>query len=155
MKFMLRGRHSIGFDSRSADRDEQQQIEKDIESLEVEHEKHCEEARLSHEYYLEQIQKCKRAMDKINEASDDDEADQLRSRFTLVISTDYQMNKLTPHWGYSPQPGSTYYLQKLSHDLLGIVNHSDEASTAVYVFDERCGPKNTDHTVSYITDYVR
>ena len=65
------------------------------------------------------------------------------------------MNKLTPYWGYSPQPGSTYYLQKLSHDLLGIVNHSDEASTAVYVFDERCGLKNTDHTVSYITDYVR
>ena len=72
-------------------------------------------------------------MDKINEASDDDEADQLRSRFTLVISTDYQMSKLTPHWGYSPQPGSTYYLQKLSHNLLGIVNHSEEASTAVYL----------------------
>ena len=47
-------------------------------------------------------------MDRINRASDDDEADQLRSRLTLVISADYQMNKLAPHRGYSPQPGYTY-----------------------------------------------
>ena len=28
-------------------------------------------------------------------------------------------------------------------------------TAAVYIFNECCGPKNTDHTVSYITDYVR
>ncbi len=41
------------------------------------------------------------------------------------------MSKMVPHWGYSPQPGSTYYLQKLSHDILGIVNHSNDQS-AIY-----------------------
>ena len=65
---------------------------------------------------------------------EEEELEQLKSRFILVISADYQMSKLLPSWGCSPQPGSTYYLQKLSHDLFGIVNHSDDSS-AVYIFD--------------------
>ena len=63
------------------------------------------------------------------------------------------MSKLLPYWGESPQPGSTYYLQKLTHDLFGLVNHATRSS-AVYIFDERVGPKNTDHTLSYITHYL-
>ena len=47
-------------------------------------------------------------------------------------TADYQMSKLLPNWGYSPQPGSTYYLQKLSHDLLGIVNNCND-QTAMYI----------------------
>ena len=54
---------------------------------------------------------------------------------------------------YSAQPGSTYYLQKLNHDVFGVVDHSTGSST-VYLFDERIGPKNTDHTISYLTDYI-
>ena len=61
------------------------------------------------------------------------------------------MLKLVPYWGLSPQPGSTYYLQKLSHDILGIVSQATDVS-AIYLFDETVGPKNTDHTVSYITE---
>ena len=63
------------------------------------------------------------------------------------------MLKLIPHWGYSPQPGSTYYLQKLSHDIFGIVDHST-GDTSIYICDERVGPKNTDHTLSYLTHYL-
>lgn len=63
------------------------------------------------------------------------------------------MSKLVPYWGQSPQPASTYYLQKLSHDIFGIVNHATNNS-AVYLFDERVGPKNTDHTVSYLSHYI-
>ena len=64
------------------------------------------------------------------------------------------MAKLVPYWGLTAQPGSTYFFQKLSHDVFGIVNHASNSST-VYVFDERIGPKkfNTDHTVSYLTDF--
>ena len=62
------------------------------------------------------------------------------------------MCKLVPYWGLSPQPGSTYYLQKLNHDIFGIVNHAQNSSS-VYLFDERVGPKNTDHTISYLCDY--
>ena len=54
-------------------------------------------------------------------------------------------------WGRTEQPGSTYYLQKVSSDILGIVDHSEEKST-VYLFDERIGPKNTDHTISFFLD---
>ena len=70
-----------------------------------------------------------------------------------MISADYQMNKLVPYWGLSPQPGSTYYLQKLSHDIYGIVNHATNSSV-VYLLDERIGPKNTDHTISYTMHYI-
>ena len=36
----------------------------------------------------------------------------MEHKFNLVLSADYQMGKLVPYWGQSPQPGSTYYLQK-------------------------------------------
>ncbi len=77
----------------------------------------------------------------------------MKSKFVLVLAADYQMSKLVPYWGLSPQPGSTYYLQKLTHDIYGIVNHATNVS-AVYVFDERVGPKNTDHTISFTTHYI-
>ena len=78
--------------------------------------------------------------------------DQLKTRFNVVLCADYQMCKLVPYWGCSAQPGSTYYLQKLNHDVFGIVNHSSCSST-VYLFDECVGPKNTDHTLSYLTHF--
>ena len=50
-----------------------------------------------------------------------------RHRFTLVLSADYQQAKLTPYWGQSPQPGSTYYLMKHSTEIFGIVDHRDDS----------------------------
>ena len=78
----------------------------------------------------------------------------LKHNFSAVLSDDYQMQKLVPYWGHSPQPGATYYLQKLSHDIFRIVNHSDEHST-LYIFDETVGPTNTDHTISLLMQYIR
>ena len=37
--------------------------------------------------------------------------------------------------------------------MFGIVNHATDKS-AVYIFDKIIGPKNTDHTVSYLTHYL-
>ena len=74
--------------------------------------------------------------------------------FTLTVSAHYQMSKLVLHWGYSPQPGSTHYLQKMSNDLFGIVDHKDDSSY-VYVFKEAVGPKNNDHSVSYLTHFSK
>ena len=37
--------------------------------------------------------------------------------------------------------------------FFGIVNHATNKTT-VYLFDERVGPKNTDHTVSYLTHFI-
>ena len=68
--------------------------------------------------------------------------------YFIIVSTLWSQlitsqSKLVPNWGQSPQPGSTYYLQKLSHE-----------KTAVYLLDERVGPKNTDHTISYATHFI-
>lgn len=54
----------------------------------------------------------------------------------------------------SDQPGSTYYLQKMNHDMFGVVNHGNSTS-AVYLFDVTVDPKNTDHTVPFLTHYIR
>ena len=143
----------------SASVEECQGIEAEIKTLQESLEEHRTKAKCSHEYYLDMVKRCKDALQKIEQCEADstdstEELVQLRERFTLTLSADYQMSKLIPHWGLLPQPGSTYYLQKLSHDILGIVNHSDEKKSAIYVFSECVGPKNTDHTVSYMTDYL-
>ena len=83
-----------------------------------------------------------------------DELQHLKNTFNLVVSADYQMNKLLPYWGRSPQPGSTYYLQKLSYDNLGIVDHRNKRGH-LYLFSELIGPKNTNHTFSYLLHYLK
>ena len=66
----------------------------------------------------------------------------------LVLSADYQMSKLVPFWGFSPQPGSTSYLQKLTHDVYSIVNEATGVS-AVYLLDKsRCVHLFLDNTCS-------
>ena len=65
------------------------------------------------------------------------------------------MNKLIPYWGRSPQLGQTYYLQKVSYGVFGIVDHW-EGGGHVYLVSEIYGPKNTesDYTVSYLLHYL-
>ena len=45
---------------------------------------------------------------------------ELKHKFNLALSAAHQMGKLVHYWGESPQPGSTYYYQKLNHDVFGI-----------------------------------
>ena len=119
----------------------QKDLEKEIAGLKTAHKTYRKEAELSHEDYIKLIKRCKEEMIKIEtlEQNTDpseeemEELARLRNKFTLTPSVDYQMLKLLPNWGYSPQPGSTYYLQKLSHDLLGIVNHCNDQA-AMYIF---------------------
>lgn len=99
--------------SGSASVEEQKKLEDEIGALESSRNEHCTEAQRSHEDYVA-LTRCKDEMVKIKaleEKSDksevEEELEQLKSRFILVISTDYQMSKLLPSWGCSPQPGST------------------------------------------------
>ena len=136
--------------SGSADATEIAQLEKDKQTLVEKLQKHKDVARESLQYYKEIKEKCCSQWKEIatldsksdRSSAEDERLEQLKHCFTLVMSADYQMQKLVPYWGSSPQPGSTYYLQKLSYDLFGIVDHRDESS-AVYVFDERVGHQNS------------
>ena len=137
-------------------------LEEEIKKLNQDHETHRDEAQKSHTYYTEVTSRCAKEWNDITAIEEREtlteeekiKLDGLKCKFNLVISVDYQMSKLIPYWGYSAQPGSTYYLQKLSHDIFGIVNHAWKSST-IYLFDERSGPKNTDHTISFLTDYLK
>ena len=138
--------------SGSASEDEQTTLQKEITKISEKLQTHKDHAQKSHTYYTDVIKQCKQKWSDMEKLSQS-ELDTARHSFTLVLSADYQMQKLVPYWGFSPQPGSTYYQQKLSHDIFGIVNHGTE-KTALYIFDETAGPKNTDHTVSYLEHYV-
>jgi hypothetical protein len=82
------------------------------------------------------------------------ELNELTEKIFYTLSLDYQQSKLTPHWGFSPQPGETYYLRKLSHNIFGIVDHATDKNY-VYVLDERiAGAKNGNMTVSLVNRYV-
>ena len=119
---------------------------------------HRKEARESLKNYNELIDKCAQEWKEIQDlqSSPDNSGrlNELQQKFTLVLSADYQMNKLLPYWGLTPQPGSTYYMQKVSYDLLGIVDHRDD-SGFVYMLNELIGHKNTDHTISYLLHYLK
>ena len=147
--------------SSNANPDEIKELEVEMAAIKQALEDHRQEAQVSHKYYTEVTSQCQKEWEQITElmgkpSLNEEEKtllDSLKESFTVVIAADYQMCKLVPYWGLSAQPGSTYYLQKLNHDAFGIVNHAQNMFT-VYLFDERVGPKNIDHTVSYLTDYL-
>ena len=98
-------------------------------------------------HHFEELQKKESKAAKTN-------LQKLKSRIIFSLSLDYQQSKLTPHWGASAQPSETYYLRKLSHNILGIVDHT-LIKNAVYVFDERvAGSKNADTTISLVDHYI-
>jgi hypothetical protein len=79
---------------------------------------------------------------------------ELEKKITFTLSVDYQQSKLTPHWGFTAQPSETYYLRKLSHNILGIVDHTTNQNT-VYVSSERDGgSKDGDLTISLVDHYI-
>ena len=99
---------------------------------------HKEEANAAREYHNTMIQRCKDDWLEIIQLSQEQNSSPetvlklavAQHKFTLVLSADYQQSKLIPHWGNSEQAGSIYYLQKV-------------------------GPKNTDHTISFLSSYIQ
>ena len=146
----------------SADEDQQKSIEDEMAQINEQVKVHRQQAQQSHDYYNEVKSRCQmewkeicKLENKQNKSNEENETlENLRHNFTAVLSVDFQMQKLVPYWGLSPQPGSTYYLQKLSHDIFGVVDHREDHSM-LYIFDETIGPKNTDHTISLLMDYIR
>jgi hypothetical protein len=145
----------------SAGERQQLDLEAKISMLNDDLKTHREHARKSHEYYIETTTRCKKEWVEIQALESKENRNQqeneallrLQHNFTATLSIDYQMQKLVPYWGQSPQPGSTYYLQKLLHDIFGVVDHREGHST-IYIFDETVGPKNTDHTMSLMTHFI-
>lgn len=135
-------------------------LEEKKRKLETELSAHREAATKSRECYNSLTENSRKEWEEITRlnnlraqsATEKETLAALKHCFTLTLSADYQQSKLIPSWGRTEQPGSTYYFQKVSHDIFGIVDHSQNTS-AIYLFDERIGPKNTDHTISFLTQY--
>ena len=91
---------------------------------------HREEAKEAHEYYQKVVKQCSKDWERIAQLSD---------------KPNLQQNEQTE-------------LETLKHKFNLVVSADYQMGTtnksAVYLFDERIGPKNTDHTVSYLTHYL-
>ena len=92
-----------------------QRLEDEIKAIRQSLEIHRKESDESHNYYTEITKKCSEKWKRIIElegktgmtADECDELAILHNSFTVVIPADYQMSKLVPNWGQTPQPGST------------------------------------------------
>ena len=138
-----------------------QEIRKNKEDLENDMEEYRRVARESLQHYRQLKERCEEQWKEIIKLEStpsfperDEKLKNLQSTFTLLLSADYQMSKLLPYWGYSAQPSSTYYMQNVSYDIYGIVDHRDR-SGHLYLLNETTGPKNTDHSFSYLLHYLK
>ena len=107
-------------------------------------------------YFRSSVEACNREYKCIEELSRQDsdtepeEMSILKDRFKCVVSLDYQMTKLIPHWGRSAQPSASYYKMKLAVDICVAITHHDNQAHII-IFDETFGPKNSNHTLSFLT----
>ena len=138
-------------DSGNSSEDRLRPHEKELATLKGMHQDHLLDVKLAQKFYNKMVARCKEDWSK--QSTVEGGTDSNRHSFTLVLSADYQQAKLTPYWGRSPHPASTYYLMKESHDVFGIVDQRDD-SGHVQLFSEQLGPKNTDHTVSLLQAYI-
>ena len=149
-------------DSGNIVQSQMKQLEKDQAKLNQELKDHKEDAAQARQFFHKMTAKCSDDWATIMELQSKEEmTEEERSRlarltrnFTLVISCDYQMSKLIPQWGKTEQPGQTYYMMKVSHDIFGIIDHRDNFKQ-VYIFSEEIGPKNTDHTISFLMKHLQ
>ena len=147
--------------SGSSSTEDFEELKKKKEDLQNDMEEHRKITRESLQYFHHFIERCNKqwceivALESSSSSPErDQKLQQLQNTFTLLLSADYQMSKLLPYWGHSPQPSSTSYLQKVSYDIYGIVDHIDR-SGYLYLMNETAGPKNTDLTISYLMHYVK
>ena len=147
-------------ESGSATSSEIEAVETEIEDLDRNLSSHKTEASNARAFYNSMTARCSKEWERIVELSatdrtpvQDEELEGAKHNFTLVLSADYQQSKLIPHWGHTAQQGQTYYYQKVSHDVFGVVDHKEGKST-VYIFSEEIGLKNTDHTISLLSQYL-
>ena len=120
---------------------------KEIAQCSIDQYKHVRDKSLSDWKRITELQQ-KGCANELEEA----ELHQLKSSFNLCVDADYQQAKLIPHWGYFPQPGTTYY--KLSNDIFGVVAH-DEPSQHLYTWHEgAAGAKTSDHTITCLDHFV-
>ena len=146
--------------SGSASADEIQSHEQTVGEIEQGLKEHKLAATDAQTFYRETTAKCSEIWKNIEtlmaktliSAEEEQGLASKKRAFTLIVSADYQQSKLIPSWGNTAQPGSTYYLQKVSHDVFGLVDHRGHQH--ISLFDERIGPKNTDHTVSILQRYI-
>ena len=92
-----------------------QALEEEITCVRASLEEHKQKATKSHKYHKDMVERCEKQLKEIAvleqkenlSESELEHLTMLKHTFTLTFSCDYQMSKLVPFWGCSPQPGDS------------------------------------------------
>ncbi|KAJ1638114.1 hypothetical protein T492DRAFT_946696 [Pavlovales sp. CCMP2436] len=85
------------------------------------------------------------------------------ANFGFAFSSDYQQDKAVPYWGYSPQPGPTYFMSHLTFYVHIICAESLGQADGPLLFGRNrvytraqtvCGSKDGNDTLSTIFDFL-
>lgn len=78
----------------------------------------------------------------------------IRRFLPYVLSVDFQMGRLVPHFGPSPQPGAFYYRQALVCHTFGVVRHNVQGDLVYLSDEEASGSKDANHVITYLQHVV-
>ena len=134
--------------SGNASADERQLLDVHREALQREWSAHRASGKAEHDAYIASLAQAAEEWSALNSVAED------HREGHAVICVDYMQERTLPYFGKSAQPGETYYKQKLTVHLCGLVQHHD-GRPHVFLSDERAsGAKVADHLCSYLTQYV-
>ncbi|XP_077995114.1 uncharacterized protein LOC144448701 isoform X1 [Glandiceps talaboti] len=137
-------------------------IKTTIDSLKLHIAEHKEKATIAQHFYKQscntawQSQQMIEDLESKDVRTDEEEITLLeeKTNYVACFSIDYKMVVTVPQWHLTPQPAISYYKMKLCVDEAVIVHHNFGKAYS-YIFDERCGPKNSNHTLSILDKHMR
>ena len=69
--------------------------------------------------------------------------------YNVTITTnDRSQEKMLPYFGFSPQPGPTYFMNKLPVYIGGLVDHADNRNFSYLIDKTQAGNLNSQHTLN-------
>lgn len=71
----------------------------------------------------------------------------------VILAIDSQIGKLLPQWDETAQPENMYFYQKLSHEIMEIMNFSTGFDT-VYIIDETVRKDKNSNVLPCLTHFV-
>ena len=131
-------------------------LEDEKEALKQALEGHCHEAEQAHKYYVDTAKECGEEWAEIAELDGkstltDEEQERLAAK---KINCDFSRlpNEQTCSI-FGPVSAAGFYLLP-SEIKSRHLRYCEPCDYVLYLLDERIGPKNTEHTISYITQYI-
>ena len=122
--------------------EKQKKVLNEISKKKEDHQKWAENER---EFYTNRIDQLRSSNTKLVVSN----VEKSIEEHVLHLSIDAMQNKLYPSFGHYKEPAIYYFTKKITLHLLGVVDERLNKGT-VYLYDQRIGPTNSNHTISVL-----